>query len=128
MSQRRLPDPEHITKMIINPLSDGFMSIQAFQSVSILPKPGLRTAFQQRRLSSAGCAAAGIYQRTSPPLDLPQHPFPLQKQLLFAPKPAIRTCYATGLPKLFQRIGSRTDMAIRDHLITTFGVVRPWPR
>jgi hypothetical protein len=43
-------------------------------------------------------------------------------------RPAIRTRYATGLPKLFQRLGSRTDMAIRDHLITTFGVVSPWPR
>lgn len=42
-------------------------------------------------------------------------------------RPAIRTRYATGLPKLFQRLGSRTDAAIRDYLVKTFGTVNPWP-
>ncbi len=43
------------------------------------------------------------------------------------PRPVIPTKYATGLPKFFLRLGSRTDAGIRDYLVNNFGIAHPWP-
>jgi hypothetical protein len=43
------------------------------------------------------------------------------------PRPVIHNDYASWLPDFFRRLGSRTDAGIRDYLVTTLGIVNPWP-
>lgn len=43
------------------------------------------------------------------------------------PRPVIHNSYSNWLPGFIRRLARCTDDAVRDHLITTLGLVNPWP-
>jgi len=43
------------------------------------------------------------------------------------PRPVVDRIYANQLLDFFQRLARCTDRAIRNHLVTTLGILNPWP-
>jgi len=43
------------------------------------------------------------------------------------PRPIVDRLYAHQLPRFFRRLAACTDRAIRNHLVTTLGILNPWP-
>jgi hypothetical protein len=43
------------------------------------------------------------------------------------PRPVIHNRYSSQLPDFFRRLARCTDVAVRNHLVTTLGIVNPWP-